>query len=101
MMMMMIMIIKTFTMTPFNDNVDGNDANVADNNPPVLHRPQKKSQFLEQIHDWKHLYLCISCTFRNSAIIPAIPSIQNAPPGDGLLDALATGWQSDSSFHPL
>ena len=26
---------------------------------PVSYRPQKKSRFLEQIHDWKHLYLCI------------------------------------------
>ena len=41
---------------------------------PALHRPQNKwcfRRFLEQIHDWKHLYvpLYFSCTtFRNSAI---------------------------------
>ena len=36
-------------------------------------KQNKKCRFLEQIHDWKHLYLGIfsGTTFRNSAITPA------------------------------
>ncbi|CAN0309615.1 unnamed protein product, partial [Laminaria digitata] len=37
-------------------------------------------RFFEQVHNWKHLYLCIFfvyTTFRNSAITPATPSIPN------------------------
>ena len=56
-----------------------------------LHPPQKK-RFLEQTHNWKHLYLCIF-------LVPhsVLPQLQphrrstNAPPGDGLLGALTTG----------
>ena len=68
--------------------------------------PTKKMifrRFFEQIHDWKHLYLCICfcTTSRHSATTPATPLIRNAPPGDGLLGALTTVWQSDSSFRAL
>ena len=63
---------------------------------------KKRNRFLEQIHGWKHLYLCISfTTFRNSAITPATPSIQKRTTRRYSLDALTAVWQSDISFRAL
>ena len=66
----------------------------------IAHKKKSFGRFFAQIYDWKHLYLC-NFLVRHSVVLPQRQlqfRSQNALPGDGLLGALTTVWQSDSSF---
>ena len=69
----------------------------------TAHKKMSFRRCFAQIYDWKHLYLCIFLV-RHSVTLPQLQphfSSENAPPGDGLLGALTTVWQSDSSFRAI
>ena len=76
-----------------------------DAHSPLLHRPQKKCHFAVFLHK-STTGSTSTCVF----FLYDIPSLcrnfsytfdPKAPPGDGLLGALTTVWQSDSGFRAL